>query len=47
MGARVGGLGLRCLKDLAPPAELAAKLTARPKIAELSEPKHEIAAVAS
>ena len=36
MGVRIGGLGLRHLKDLALPAELAAKLTARPHIAELS-----------
>ena len=36
LGINVGGLGLRRLQDLATPAELAAELTARPKLAELS-----------
>ena len=36
MGVRAGGLGLRHLKDMALPAELAANLPARPNIAELS-----------
>ena len=36
MGVRAVGVGLRSLKDLAVPAELAAKLTAQPKIAKLS-----------
>ena len=33
LGIRIGGLGLGRLQDIAAPAELAAKLTARPKIA--------------
>ena len=35
LGIRITGLGLRRLKDLATPAELAAKLPAHPKIAEM------------
>jgi len=35
LGLHIGGLGLRHLKDMALPAELAAKLTARPKVQEL------------
>ena len=34
LGIRVGGIGLRRPKHLATPAELVAKLTARPKIVE-------------
>ena len=37
LGIRVGGMGLRQLQHLATPAELAAKITARPNIAELSQ----------
>ena len=33
LGIKIGGLGLRRLKDLAIPAELAAKRTACPKLA--------------
>ena len=36
MGIRIGGLGLGRLMDIAALAELAATLTARPKLAELS-----------
>ena len=36
LGVRVGGLGPRRLKDIATPVELAAKLTARPKNANVS-----------
>ena len=35
LGLDIGGLGLRHLKDVAVPAELAAKLTARPKVKEI------------
>ena len=35
LGLHIGGLGLRHIKDIAVPAEPAAKLTARPKIKEL------------
>ena len=37
LGIRAGGMGLRRLQHLAAPAELAAKITARPKVAELSQ----------
>ncbi|MFM7980769.1 MAG: hypothetical protein ACKPKO_15760, partial [Candidatus Fonsibacter sp.] len=37
LGLHIGGLGLRRLKDIAAPAELAAKLTARPKIREICQ----------
>ena len=36
LGIHIGGLGLRRLHDIVVPAELAAKLTAHPQIAELS-----------
>ena len=32
LGLHIGGLGLRHIKDMAMPAELAAKLTAKPKV---------------
>ena len=35
LGLHIGGLGLRHIKDIAAPAELAAKLTARPKVTEI------------
>ena len=35
LGLHIGGLGLRHIKDIAVPAELAAKLTARPKATEI------------
>ena len=35
LGLHIGGLGLRHIKDIAIPAELAAKLTARPKVKEI------------
>ena len=35
LGLHIGGLGLRHLKDVAMPAELAAKLTARPQVMEI------------
>ncbi|MFM7986793.1 MAG: hypothetical protein ACKPKO_46515, partial [Candidatus Fonsibacter sp.] len=37
MGPQIIGLGLRRIQDIATPAELAAKLTARPKITELCQ----------
>ncbi|MFM7989999.1 MAG: hypothetical protein ACKPKO_62860, partial [Candidatus Fonsibacter sp.] len=37
LGLNAGGLGLRRMNDIAVPAELAAKLTARPKIKEICQ----------
>ena len=37
LGLHIGGLGLRHIKDIAIPAELAAKLTALPKVHELCQ----------
>ena len=36
-GTHIGGLGRRHIKDIAIPAELAAKLTAKPKVKEVCE----------
>ena len=35
LGMHIGGLGLRHIKDIAIPAALAAKITARPKVIEI------------
>ena len=37
LGTRIGGLGLRHIKDIAIPADRAAKLTAKPNVTEVCE----------